>query len=239
MSISVYAYDVIVKKDGTIIEGKVEKITSVEVEYKKASNLDGPTYTISIADLLAINYDNGEKETFGTSSPMPESSEDVKTASPVPDYNPTAITRESASMFSTDNELRRLNASYNYNNPNSYSKKARVWRIAGWAVGGTLLAGGIIMAGRGYWRSHSDVMTWGIVMGVVGLGFGTTALIIGHNYAKKAKEWAEIYSLIGKDLEFNDGSRLKFGLDMITYNDGFSAGGRVKPALGVGFNYSF
>lgn len=58
------AQDLIVKKDGSVIQAKVTKIGTSEVEYKKWSNQDGPQYSISVADILAINYQNGEKETF-------------------------------------------------------------------------------------------------------------------------------------------------------------------------------
>lgn len=61
---SVFAQDVIVKKDGTTILSKVIEIGTSEVKYKKFSNQDGPTYTIKISDLLSINYQNGEKEEF-------------------------------------------------------------------------------------------------------------------------------------------------------------------------------
>ena len=58
------AQDLIVKKDGSVIQAKVTKIGTAEVEYKKWSNQDGPQYSIAVADILAINYQNGEKETF-------------------------------------------------------------------------------------------------------------------------------------------------------------------------------
>ena len=58
------AQDMIVKKDGNVIQTKVIKIGTSEVEYKKWSNQDGPQYSIAISDILAINYKNGEKETF-------------------------------------------------------------------------------------------------------------------------------------------------------------------------------
>lgn len=59
-----FAQDIIVKKDGSTIMAKVLKVSQTEVEYKKFSNQDGPSYVISIADLLAINYKNGETEKF-------------------------------------------------------------------------------------------------------------------------------------------------------------------------------
>jgi hypothetical protein len=66
---SVFAQDVIVKKDGTTILSKVIEIGTTEVKYKKFSNQDGPTYTITKAELQAINYENGDKDTFNDTTP--------------------------------------------------------------------------------------------------------------------------------------------------------------------------
>lgn len=60
----VSAQDLIVKKDGTVIQAVVSKVGTSEIEYKKWSNQEGPQYSIAITDILAINYKNGEKETF-------------------------------------------------------------------------------------------------------------------------------------------------------------------------------
>lgn len=59
-----FAQDLIVKKDGSVIQAKVTKVGTSNVEYKKWSNQDGPQYSIEITDILAINYKNGDKETF-------------------------------------------------------------------------------------------------------------------------------------------------------------------------------
>lgn len=61
---SASAQDMVVKKDGTIIKAKVIKVGSSEVEYKKWTNQNGPIYSISVNELLAINYQNGEKDMF-------------------------------------------------------------------------------------------------------------------------------------------------------------------------------
>ena len=61
---AVSAQDIIVKKNGVTILSKVIEIGTSEVKYKKWTNQSGPSYTIAISDLLAINYENGEKDTF-------------------------------------------------------------------------------------------------------------------------------------------------------------------------------
>lgn len=60
------AQDVIVKRDGSTIISKVLEVNTGDIKYKKFSNLDGPTYTIDKADVMAINYENGEKDVFET-----------------------------------------------------------------------------------------------------------------------------------------------------------------------------
>lgn len=63
-STSILAQDVIVKKDGTTILSKVVEVGSFEIKYKKYSNIDGPMYVVDKNDILSINYENGEKDTF-------------------------------------------------------------------------------------------------------------------------------------------------------------------------------
>lgn len=63
-SIISHAQDIIVKKDGTVIQAKVSEIGTSEVKYKKWSNQDGPVYAIAKGEILAITYQNGEKEMF-------------------------------------------------------------------------------------------------------------------------------------------------------------------------------
>ena len=58
------AQDVIIKKDNSTILSKVVKISASEIEYKKWSNQDGPTYIIKKSEVSSINYENGEKDVF-------------------------------------------------------------------------------------------------------------------------------------------------------------------------------
>ena len=61
---AILGQDVIVLKNGTTILSKVIEVGSNEIKYKKWTNQDGPLYTIGIAEILSVNYQNGEKETF-------------------------------------------------------------------------------------------------------------------------------------------------------------------------------
>lgn len=63
-STTVFAQDVIVKKDGKSVLVKVLEVGQDKVKYKKHSNLNGPTYSISTSELLSINYENGDVDSF-------------------------------------------------------------------------------------------------------------------------------------------------------------------------------
>ena len=67
-SANISAQDVIVKKDGSTIISKVLEVTIADIKYKKFSNQNGPTYTISKSDVMAINYENGEKDVFNNNT---------------------------------------------------------------------------------------------------------------------------------------------------------------------------
>jgi hypothetical protein len=64
----VYAQDLIVLRDGNIIEAKVTEISPSEIKYKRSSNLNGPTIVILKDDVLSIRYENRSVEII---NPLP------------------------------------------------------------------------------------------------------------------------------------------------------------------------
>lgn len=64
-----HAQDRITTKDGVDIQAKILEVGSSDIKYKKFSNLEGPTYTISKEDILIITYANGENEVFKDTAP--------------------------------------------------------------------------------------------------------------------------------------------------------------------------
>lgn len=72
ITITLYAQDVIVKRDGTTILSKVVEINKNEIKYKKFSKKNGPLYVIEKAEVMSINYESGDKEIF---------TDDIKSAS--------------------------------------------------------------------------------------------------------------------------------------------------------------
>ena len=61
---TVQAQDVIVKRDGSTILSKVLEVNQTDIKYKKFSNQKGPTYTINKSEVMTINYESGDKDTF-------------------------------------------------------------------------------------------------------------------------------------------------------------------------------
>ncbi len=55
-------FDVIIKKNGEIINGLVMEVDLQQIKYKRTDIPDGPVYTIARADVYAINYRNQIKE---------------------------------------------------------------------------------------------------------------------------------------------------------------------------------
>lgn len=104
---TIYAQDIIVKKDGSTIMSKVLEVQTDIIKYKKWSNQSGPTYSIKITDIFSINYKNGEKDVFNSPTPTP-----AQTAETPQEAQPTATPAEE---WSEESKARNaeLIASYN------------------------------------------------------------------------------------------------------------------------------
>lgn len=139
VSLITMAQDVIVKKDGSTILAKVLEVTSADVKYKKHSNVDGPTYTISKTEIQSINYQNGEKDVFDAK----EETSPAKT--------PLLTTDNSSSQKLNDSELLSL---YKYGSINGTQiapriqkgkKLKKIGRIGGAVFAGVGIIGGIMV----------------------------------------------------------------------------------------------
>lgn len=73
-AISGLAEDMIVFRNGDVVKAVVLEIQKTDVKFKRASNPKGPTYTVDKSDLLSIIYENGEKDTFGETRPVTDTS---------------------------------------------------------------------------------------------------------------------------------------------------------------------
>jgi len=68
-SASLNAQDVITLRTGEQIEVRVTEISPTELRYKRFDNIDGPTRVVPIAEVFAINYENGTREVFNPLTP--------------------------------------------------------------------------------------------------------------------------------------------------------------------------
>jgi len=56
------AQDLIILRDGNVIEAKVEEISPAEIRYRRFNHLSGPMIVIPRSDVLSIKYENGTTE---------------------------------------------------------------------------------------------------------------------------------------------------------------------------------
>jgi hypothetical protein len=73
LTFSLTAQDIIIKNDGSEISAKVLEISKTEVRFKKMDNVDGPTYIMSVNDLLMIRPSKGTNIVFKKEVVKPDS----------------------------------------------------------------------------------------------------------------------------------------------------------------------
>ena len=211
-TLSASAQDVIVKKDGSTILSKVIEIGTTEVKYKKWNNQNGPNYTISKSEVQAINYENGEKETFS----------EVEASKPQ-QFNYNDYSSQMAESMAANNRLQkeRLLAS------------AKSWRVVGnvwyWVsfLGG--IGGGIALYASGYKESTYWICAGsGVASALIGLGICSA---VANNKEKAANSIASV-PLIKQDFDLGN-SRLSAGIDLMNDQN------MRERAIGLGLSLNF
>lgn len=212
-SVSVSAQDVIVKKDGSTVICRVEKVSDTDVTYKLWSDLKGSSYVMDKSLVSAINYESGKKESFGETESL---------------YKPNNQSDGVQSM----NDAALLKLDWGSNNP---YKKVKWLKAIGWIGGGALAAVGIgsIAIGSGLPNSGDICTGAGIADIVLGAGFTTTCLVIAHKQKKKIDAVLETSSLYRYDIPFSNGSSLSVGADML--HDRIMN----NRTVGLGLSYNF
>lgn len=217
-STSVFAQDVIVKKDGSTIVCRVVELTDSEITYKKWSNLNGSNYVMNRADASAINYENGKKVNLSeaTNLYMPNNQNDG-----TQQFNDRAL----------------LMMDYN---ANKGSGKAKKLRTIGWIGGPVLIGAGLLLStvskgdgtGGTYNYSLEDPTVIGLMAG--GVIWTSGFLIAAYIVDKKEKaQMLQVSSIIKYDVKFHNGSSLSAGIDMLSNR---SIGNKT---LGFGLCYNF
>lgn len=227
-SIGVTAQDVIVKKDGKTEVCRVEKVSDTDVTYKKWSDLKGPSYIMDISLVASINYENGEKKTFGERIEVEDSGEGKPSMS-------------DAELLEMDKKLHpSMPFVISINEKELMYKKVKRLKTWGWIGGGVLVAGGIFLVAlaaegsTGFRNSHDQGPLYGLGAAGIALGIGvtTTCLVIANKQKKKidALQTSAIYRY---NIPFSNGSRLSVGADML--NDHIMN----KKTIGLGLTYNF
>ncbi len=73
-----WAQDIIYKKDQTEIQAKVLNVGKSDIQFKRFDNLDGPTYTIDLATVTKIVYENKTVDDFSQQKSVPSSTKVLK-----------------------------------------------------------------------------------------------------------------------------------------------------------------
>ena len=216
-STSIFAQDVIVKKDGSTIVCRVVELTSSEITYKKWGDLNGSNYVMNRSDASAINYQNGKKVNLSeaTNLYMPNNQND-------------GISKLN------DNALLAIDA-----NSQDYAKKIKKFKKIGW-IGGisTAVAGAVLC---GYYPFSKDKNTGKyktefIIIGGSLIGIGaiwTTSFLLAAQSAQKNLNSLQSTSLYQQDFKLSNGSSISASIDMLSDH---SIGNNT---LGVGLRYNF
>ena len=214
-SVTLFAQDIIVQNNGNTILSKVIEIGSTEVKYKKFSNLNGPTYTIAKAEILVINYENGEKESFANAS----------SSGSVVNMN------NMGKRMLSDNELLKIDAN-NKKSPENIDKLRRnVWvgAIVGLGVGVGFLA--ICMDDDALGVDNGKYYIGGaFILG--GAIYAGVNFIKANRLQKELDSYVHVAPIFQENIKFGNGSMLSAGVDFIK-------GKNVGYTPGLGLRYNF
>lgn len=212
-SASIFAQDVIVKKDGSHIECRVVEVNDSGVVYKKWSNLNGNHFEIDRADVSAINYQSGKKEDFSEVNNLYKHGNQNDG---VQQYN--------------DNVLIRIDSE----SQKPY-KRAKTLKTIGW-VGGSIMI--VAACGLAIKMSENGTTTGPTILGsggvlLAGITWTSIFLYKANRIQKKADSMLQSNSIWQKEIKFNNGSSLSTGVDML--NDNVMG----NSTIGLGFRYNF
>ena len=229
-SVSTWAQDVIVKRDGTAVICRIINVSSLEIVYKKWTNLQGPNLVMSITDATSITYENGEKKVFEKAN--------ATQASPI-------VRNNSGQQTVSDEMLMKLAKVKPELTPQE--KKAKKLKTAGWITGSAMVAGGVLMIVASltfaeyhvsyygnYYKTNDALLYAGIGIAGCGLITSSACLIRAHNLNKKASQYsvqsAPIYQ---QEFHLKNGTTLSPSINMLKDNT------RHNPTLGLGLTYNF
>lgn len=215
-SMSVWAQDVIVKKDGSTVVCRIVEVTKTEVIYKKWSDQQGQNYTVNQKDLTAIHHENGTKTTFNAAPAAPTETAPSADAQPM-----------------TDAELLKM-AGFD---TTKMTRRAKRLKMAGWIAGGVMLAASIPMIalsfdGGGIPESRTPLYCCGVVAFTGGVVTGAACLVRAKkiNRTLYAVSSASLYQ---QEFRLNNDTTLTPSFDLLKDNT------RRNTTFGIGLTYNF
>lgn len=222
-SMSVWAQDVIVKKDGSTVVCRILEVTKTEVIYKKWSDLQGSNYIVNQKDLTAIHHENGTKTTFDAAPAVPAETAPSANAQPM-----------------TDAELLKMAGVQDGTLQHEMIQKAKRLKKVGWIVGGSMFAiGGALTIAGGADLFDSDAgfllgCSAGPILVVGGIITTTSCLVRAKNLKKKASPFSVSSApLFQQDFKLKNGTSLSPSLDILKDNT------QRNTTFGVGLTYNF
>ena len=172
--------------------------------------------------------------------------------------NRDIVTKETATQFSNDQALLDMYKNRNKKivTPEMRYKKGKRLKKAGYVIGGTFVAAGIVAIlygasmdkydGEDLWSSgnvithrksynYSKTVCFqaGSVLVAGGSVIGLPLILRGSALQRKSREQIHAASVINHDIDFKNGSSLNLGVDVLSDNLTF-----IKtPGLGVRYNF--
>lgn len=199
-----YAQDTISLMNGQKIAAKVERIANGQVEYKKYTNPNGPTYVENDSKIGYIRYQNGEVEYYGMQEPQPVVVEAAPVEiAPVEDIYvvPTRMgmlrhDKHSASFVSLDRNKLSVERAYEvmgdrYDDFIRHRNKWKNWKKC-WLIGIGVTAVATPCLAVGARKTNSNGLDMATIFVPVG---GMAAIAIGA--AKSSKHKRRMMSKLG------------------------------------------
>ena len=81
-SVTMFAQDIIIMKDGNEIQAVVQEVGTDDVKYKRFDNKNGPLCTQKKSEIFMIRYQNGAKDVFNEVAPAPARRQPQTSANP-------------------------------------------------------------------------------------------------------------------------------------------------------------
>lgn len=181
--------DVIITKTNEKIEAIIQEVDASTVKYKKASDPDGPVFTIDKKEISSILYGNGEVEKLDNAT------DEYFAPGKVPP--PVIYNKEPEKSYSTrsGSDLQKLKTDFAL-----YAKKSSKYRtmgLIGVSTGVLFTTAGILLASgsNSYYNSNgvlvydTDVAVGSLLI-VAGIGAGIPLTIVGFINQKRYKKKA-------------------------------------------------